>query len=116
MTVRPGDLDTKIIIEQQSTTQDPTFGTDVVTWSTLATVWAQVQDVMPSKAEGVVAGGVEIARNPTRIRLRWLSSLTSKCRIRLDHPRARTLQIIGGPADIGGRRNYMEILCEEISS
>jgi SPP1 family predicted phage head-tail adaptor len=108
-------LDRRIQIQEAVTSQDTTYGTESIAWLTVATVWAEVQDVLPSRAEGISADLVTRTK-PTRIRLRWFRGLTSKSRIKITYPEARTLQIISGPADISGRRAYMEIMCEEVST
>lgn len=108
------NLDRRITIQQRSTTQDATYGTEVVTWTTLATVWAEIQDVMPSRDESLLNDALEVSKRRTRIRIRWRNDVDSSMRVLVTYPKARTLQIIGGPADIGGRRNYMELMCEEI--
>ena len=113
-TVHIGMLDRRIIIEKKVVTQDPDYGTEVVTWATLATVWANVQDVLPSRSEAVQRG-LEIARNQTRIRFRYRSDVTSAMRITLLDGTGRVLQIVGGPAELG-RHEYTEVVCEAYSS
>lgn len=114
--MRTGQLDTLITIQRKVVMQDPTWGSEVVTWEDLGDVWANVQDVMPSRDEGVMGGSLEVSQRRTRVRIRWRSDVDSSMRILVTHPRARTLQIIGGPADIGGRRRFIELMCEEIST
>lgn len=111
-----GALDRQIEIQQKTITQDATTGQDVETWAALATVWANVQDVMPSKSESVLSGSIETSINRTRIRIRWLSGLTSANRIKITYPDVRYLQIVGGPAEIGGNRAFHELMCEQVST
>ena len=109
-----GQLDREIAIEYKQVTQDPNFGTEIITWATLATVWANVQDGLPSRSEAVQQG-LAVARNQTRVRYRYRSDVTSAMRITVLDTPPRVLQIVGGPAELG-RREFSEIMCESVSS
>ena len=109
--MRAGDLDTRITIEERVQTQDPIYGTPVVSWVTFATVWADVQDVLPSRAERI-ADGINIARRPARIRIRHLDGITTSMRIKIG---SRTLGIVAGPAELG-RNEGVELIAEELST
>lgn len=104
-------LDSRVTIEQKSVTQDATYGTEVITWALLATVWAEVRDGLPSRSESVRQGLTQ-ARDQVRVRMRYRADVDSSMRIRLGD---RVLQIVGGPAEIG-RREYMELMCETYST
>jgi len=109
--MRAGDLDTRITIEERIGVQDPLYGSYTYTWVTFAAVWAQVQDVLPSRAEGI-ADGISISRRPARIRLRYLDGITTAMRIKIG---SRTLGIIAGPAELG-RGEGVELVAEELST
>lgn len=109
--MNPGPLDTRIRIEYQVSTQDDDFGTPIPVWTLLAVVWANVQDVLPSRSESV-RQGLEVARNQTRIRYRYRTDVDSSMRIVIG---ARTLQIVAGPAELG-RHEYSEVVCESAST
>lgn len=116
--MRAGQLDRQILIERKSVTQDPTFGTELVTWVPLASerFWAEVQDALPSRAESVTQG-LNVARNQVRVRMRYRDDIDSSMRITVYGDGANTvLQIIGGPAPIAGRKQFLEMMCERISS
>jgi SPP1 family predicted phage head-tail adaptor len=104
-------LDTRIRIERKVVTHDPQYGTEQVNWTEFACVWAEVKDILPSRAERL-ADNIQIARRPSRIRIRYLAGLSADMRIIIDN---RTHQIISGPATLG-RREAMEIMVEELSS
>lgn len=104
-------LDMRITIEQKVVTQDPDYGTEIIAWTPLAVVWANVLDELPSRAESV-SQGLAVASNRTRIRFRYRNDVTSAMRIRLG---SRVMQIIGGPSEIG-RREFSEVMCEAYSS
>lgn len=104
-------LDTRIRIERKSVTSDPLYGTEAVTWVEFATVWAEVQDVLPSRAERL-ADSIVIANRPARIRLRHLAGINPDMRVIIGN---RILQIVSGPAVIG-RREGIELIAEQYSS
>jgi SPP1 family predicted phage head-tail adaptor len=104
-------LDTRIRIEHKVVARDQQYGTEAVTWTEFACVWAEVKDILPSRAERL-ADSIQIGRRPARIRIRYLPGLSSNMRIIIDN---RTHQIVSGPA-ILGRREAMEIMVEELSS
>lgn len=110
-----GKLDREITLNKKTITQDPVYGTEIVTWTPLARVWAEVQDALPSKAESVVQG-LTVAKNQVRIRFRFRADVDSSMTVTLHGTPEETLQIVGGPAAIGGRREFTEIVCERTSS
>ncbi len=107
-----GQLDRRITIEAPTITQDA-YGAAVTSWRLFAVVWANMQDTMPSRSEAVTQGVLSQAKNQTRIRFRYISTFTSAMRIVHD---GVTYNVVGGPAEIGGRKEYIEIVVEEFSS
>ena len=110
------NLNRRISIDYQTTTQDPDSGRDIVSWERLVLCPAEVQDAMPSRSEGI-RQGIVTARNQTRVRIRWRDDVTSAMRIVIHGDSDRVVGIISGrPAEIGGRKRYLEMMCEEIST
>ena len=120
-----GKMNRQITITQKSVTQDATFGTEVVTWVPLSYApgspsiaeryWAEVQDALPSRSEAVTQG-LAVARNQTRIRLRWRDDINSSMRVTVHGDSDTVYQIVGGPAEIDGRKGMIELVCEKFSS
>lgn len=109
MKLAAGDLNTSVEIQQRATTRNATYGTRVEgEWTTIATVWAQVQDMLPSRAERV-AEGVNIARRPSRIRMYYRDDVHSGLRLKIG---SRLLKIVAGPAELGFREG-IELITEE---
>jgi len=117
--------DRQITIQRKQVSTDPDFGTELVTWVPLVAVpgspevgerfWAEVQDALPSRSEAVTMG-LSVARNQVRIRFRYRDDVDSSMRVLLHGDGAdQVLQIVGGPAMIGGRKELTEIVCEKIS-
>lgn len=108
----PGKMDRRLTILSRVAAQEDVYGTSSGSWQPLETVWAEIQDVLPSRSERV-ADSIDIARRPARIRIRWRSDLTSAMRLRLED--GRELKIVAGPAELG-RRDRLELMAEEITT
>lgn len=118
-------LDRQITIKQKSVTQNSTFGTQIVSWVPLSYLpgspavaeryWAELQDVRPSRSESV-RQGLNVARNQTRCVIRWRSDVDSSMRVTVHGDSDVDYQIVGGPAEIGGRKGYIEMVIERVSS
>lgn len=128
--MRSGQLDRQITIQRKQVTQDAHFGTEVVTWVPLAVApgqsdpsvgekfWAEIVDVLPSRAESV-ALGLNVARNQLRLRMRYRDDIDSSMRVLLHGDGAdQVLQIVAGPANVfkDGRKTLIEFVCERWSS
>ena len=108
-----GKRDVRIRIERKATTQDPTYGTDVVQWAPHVELWTEWQDILPSRAESVTQG-LAVARNQSRLRFPWRDDIDSSMRVvRLDND--KVFQIVGGPAELGAREG-IEVVVERTST
>lgn len=109
MTLDPGTLDRRIRIERP--VADNSFdGAGSGSWAPVATVWANVQDALPSRGERL-ADGINVAARPARVRMRYRSGITSDMRFVMGD---RIMQIVSGPAELG-RRETFEFMVEEYS-
>jgi len=106
-----GTLDRRIIFERREVTRDPIYGTSEETWTEHVKVWAQVQDVLPSRAERVDQS-VSIQRRPARVRIRYRTDITGDMRIIYA---GRIMRIVSGPVEMG-RRDGLEMMAEELST
>jgi head-tail adaptor len=77
-------------------------------WSLFCEVYAEIQDMLPSRGERI-ADGVNIASRPARVRTRFRTDITAAMRF-VDGD--RVMQIISGPAEIG-RREALEFMVED---
>ena len=104
-----GDLDRQVTIQQRSVARESTFGAEVVTWSTLATVWAKVVEsstappVNPGHADRLAA-----YQRPMKVYIRWRSDVDPTLRLSYE---GRLLQITG-TAELN-RRQWLEMACQE---
>ena len=111
MIIKASDLDTRITFEARQTTQDATYKTKVVTWVPYKKAWAQVRDVLPSRAEQVDSN-ISMSRRPCRIRIRYRRDLDSTMQIDIA---GRKLRIVSGPAELG-RKEGLEFMAEELTT
>ena len=109
--MKAGRRNRRIVIEQRVETQDPTYGTITVIWAPLATVRAEIQDMIPSRGERI-AEGISIARRPCRVRMLYRGDIDSTMRLKHGD---RVLKIISQPAELGFREG-IEIVCEELTT
>lgn len=117
--MRSGTQNREVVFERRAVSRDPVYGTTVEgAWTPVATVMAEVQDLLPSRAEGVEDGIVQ-RRGPCRVRLYYREDLNSSMRLRVKgrgpDEADRLLKITGGPAELGYRRR-IEFTAEELST
>ncbi len=113
--MQAGKYDRRVTIEQKTVTPHADYGTPVITWVPFAVrIAAQVQDTLPSKTESVQQG-IKINAKPSRVRIRYLSGVSSDMRVVVHGLTDRVMQITGGPAELG-RREGIEMVCEEYST
>ncbi|WP_404711489.1 head-tail adaptor protein [Sphingomonas sp. MMS24-J13] len=104
-----GTLDRELRIERP-VADDSFDGAGSGAWALVATVWASVQDALPSRGERL-ADGVNVSARPARVRIRFRDDVTPNMRFVLG---TRIMQIIAGPAELG-RRDGLEFMVEEYS-
>lgn len=109
--MKAGSLDRRITFEARSGAQSGPHNRQTVSFVPFISVFAQVQDVLPSRAESM-ADGMAMQKRPCRIRCRWRDDVTSAMRIDFE---GRKLRIVSGPVEIG-RREGLEMMAEEWSS
>ena len=102
--MRPGLLNSRVVVQQQSTTQD-SLGQPLNTWSTFATVWANVRHT--SGVESIKADALTPVVRAS-IRVRYRGDLTAAMRV--VHG-ITTYNIVAVLPDIGGKE-YVDLACE----
>jgi head-tail adaptor len=107
-----GTLDKRARIERRIVTQDSTYGTDVVTWQTLAVVWCNLVDSAPSRDEQV-RNGMSMVKVRCRMRMRYRGDIATDMRVVMMRPDEQIWQIVGGPAEIGVR-DGIELMIERV--
>lgn len=102
-----GRYDRRISI-QRPVADDSFDGAGAGAWQEVTKVWANVQDVLPSRGETLGEGFTNMMR-PARVRMRFRTDVTSDMRFVADE---REMYIISGPAEIG-RREALEFMVAE---
>lgn len=132
MKLRAGEVHCEVTIDRIAVNGDegylgldPTYGTPRVVWVPLAPLAgspqvaerfpATIQDALPSRAESVTLG-LSVARNQSTLRMRWRGDVTSAMRVTVHRDTSVVYQIVGGPADIEGRKQRIEMQIEKVSS
>jgi SPP1 family predicted phage head-tail adaptor len=104
MPLSPGDMWTKVTIQQATKSQNE-VGETVLTWSDFATVWASVESLSARETERFAE---TVGFMTHRIKVRYLSGLTGAMRISY---RNRILEI--GQIMERDRLWHQEIICTE---
>lgn len=102
--MRPGLLNSRVVVQQQSTTQDA-LGQPVLSWSTFATLWADVRHTSGIEAikDSAIASVVRAS-----IRVRYRNGITTAMRV--VHG-STTYNIVAVLPDVGGKE-YVDLACE----
>lgn len=112
--------------DSQYLSPDPNSGAARTAWVSIAgyepgsppvavKFWGERQDMLPSRSESVQQGLV-IGRRQTRWRMRWYDGLDSSMRVTIHAESDEVFNIIGGPGELGGPKNEIELLLERLSS
>lgn len=110
----------KYVRLEQPVADDSFDGAGSGTWALVADIWAEIEDMLPSKGERL-AGGLNAARRPARVRIRYRDDLRHDMRLVLgativddavSYDGARIMQIVTMPAELG-RRERQEFMVEE---
>lgn len=117
-------LNRQITVEVLTDTKDA-YGAPTRTWAPLVPVegsplvgvkfWAEKQDEMPSRSEAY-RNNMAVVSNRARIRMRYRSDITAEMRVVVHGDADEVFQIVGPPAAVGGRKQYLELLVEKYSS
>ena len=113
--VAPFVLDQKVTIERKTKARDPEYGTLVDAWEVVADrIWANVQDVLPSRAEKTT-NGLQVATQQARLRIRKQHQVDMAMRVTLHNRGDKVMQIIAGPAQLDDRM-HNEFMLEAYSA
>ena len=102
--MRAGQLNTRVVVQQQSTTPDA-LGQPTLSWSTFATLWADVRHT--SGVEAIKSDAIASVVRAS-IRVRYRGDLTAAMRV--VHG-STTYNIVAVLPDVGGKE-YVDLVCE----
>jgi head-tail adaptor len=119
--MRPGRFDTPVTIRVNTPTREGRYKTRTNAWSDGPTVLAEVEDILPSRADRV-GDEISLTRRPARVRMHYRTDVTQANRLKIGKPPAageednrREVRIVSGPAELG-RRQGLEFMVEELST
>ena len=101
-----GRFNRRITIQQQSSTQDA-LGQPVDTWTTFASIWADIRYTGGLEA---IKSGAETSIAKVSVRVRYLAGVTAGMRV--SHG-LETFNIVAVLPDAGGRK-YVDLVCEQV--
>lgn len=102
----PFKCDEKVSIEHDIGGRHPEFNTQIENWVVLLDrYWANVQDELPSRAEGV-ENGLRTSTQKSRLRMQSAGAVTGKMRAVLHSRGDKIMQIVAGPAMLDDRVHY----------
>lgn len=76
--MRAGLLDRKVTVRNRTVTQDPTYGSEVVTWVDFATAWCRFDETGGQEQE---RNNREFTARTANVQMRWISGLTTAMRL-----------------------------------
>lgn len=112
--MQAGNMRHRLTVQTAVETQDQTTGELVRSWTTVATVWA---NILPMKGRELMsAAGTPLAACDTRIKLRWapaLANLGPKSRVAhlLPDGRVDAYYDIVSVTEPGLRKRELELMC-----
>lgn len=77
--MRIGQLRYRVDVEHKVTTQDPEYGTDIVTWALLAQAWAKVIGI---SGREYLQSNLEHAATTYRVTMRYRADIDTSMRIK----------------------------------
>lgn len=98
-----GDLRERVTIQQRAVSLD-SIGENTGAWSALATVWASAE---PLTGREYFAAGQQQQTVDVRFRMRYRDDVTGAMRLLW---RGVPHDIVGPPINVGGRREYLELM------
>lgn len=105
--MRAGPLNTRIVVQRQSTTPDG-IGQPVLTWTTFATLWA---DVKQNSGMSMVRVDADISIVRASIRIRYRNDITSAMRVLAG---TTVYQIQAVLPDTAGKQ-YTDLVCQVVA-
>lgn len=101
-----GLLRRRVTLQRPVEAQD-SYGQSVVTWAAVDTVWASAE---PLQGRELFTAQAVHAKLTMRFVLRYRSDVESSWRVVYQD---RPYDLVQDPIDVGDRRAYLELLCEE---
>lgn len=108
-TARAGEMRERIALQDKGTPTRDGFGAEVITWETVATVWAKE---VPFRGQELLAGAQEAGELLTRFAVRYRPGITSAMRITKDAG-DRIFDILS-VVNVDARNKELLLMCREV--
>ena len=108
MPLNAGRMNRRITIEQRTPGADA-WGQPLTTWTTVATVWADVRASSGSAAAERVAADRETSVTGYSMRIRWRTGISAGMRVSMDSTRFDIIDVIEDHAG----REYLDLVCQQ---
>jgi SPP1 family predicted phage head-tail adaptor len=105
--MRAGNLRHRVTIQSKGTPARNSYGEEVITWATEATVWGAVE---PLRGREFLEGKREGAEVTTRIRIRHRDGITPEMRAVWGSHTYDIVSVI----DLEGREREIHLMCREV--
>ena len=104
--MRAGPLNTRITVQQQSTAQDA-LGQPLTTWTTFATLWA---DVKQNSGISMIRADADMSVVRASIRVRYKAGITSAMRVLIGTDVYAIQAVL---PDVSGKQ-YTDLVCQVV--
>lgn len=101
--ISAGRMRDRITIQRKDAARDA-YGAEVITWTSVATVWAEAQPITGREYITLRAAQADVS---VRFRLRYLSGITPAMRVVWDDAPYEIVSVI----DVGARGSELELIC-----
>jgi len=102
---RIGALDQRVTLQSRSVVVDA-VGQETITWTDVATVWAEVEQL---RGRELFAAAGTVYENTTRVRIRHRTDVLATWRVVHGSVKMDITAVI----DVGGRKDITELMCLE---
>jgi SPP1 family predicted phage head-tail adaptor len=104
--IDPGKLDTRIVVQTYGTPTLDSYGDQVITWATLATIWAAMDWKDSKESE---SSDQEVTATDVVAVIRYRSDIDTKMRVTYN---SKTYEITG--IMVMGRKRYQKLNLREV--
>lgn len=110
--MQAGRLDRRVVLKEKVITKD-SYGQEVITWSTITTVWGEVQ---PLTGREFMEGRQVEAEVSTRIRIRYLTGIEPEDRAEVTIDGSTVIYDILAVLPVGMDRREIQLMCREVDA
>jgi SPP1 family predicted phage head-tail adaptor len=103
--VKAGSLRSRVTIQRRDVGETDSFGTPIVSWENVATVWANIRYL---NGKEYLTSGTEISAATMSVRIRYRSDITAAMRVLFGDCVLNIKAVLPDEA----KREYVDLACE----